>query len=67
MYLMCSVILDRAYSQKLLFADCGSNTEMVSALVDHFSKHLVKNLPSYVQDSPDFLRIIESENEKGHS
>ena len=38
---------------------------MVSALVDHYSKHLVKNLESYVQDSPDYLRIIESENERG--
>ena len=42
-----------------------SNTEMVSALVDHFSKHLVKNIKSYVQNSPDFLRIIKDENEKG--
>ena len=38
---------------------------MISALVDHYSKHLVKDLPSYVQDTPDFLRIIENENEKG--
>jgi hypothetical protein len=48
-----------------IVSNSGSNTEMISALVDHYSKHLVKDLPSYVQDTPDFLRIIENENEKG--
>ena len=45
-----------------IVSNSGSNTEMLSALVDYYSKHLVKNLQSYVQD---FLRIMESENEKG--
>ena len=48
-----------------IVSNSGSNTETISALVDHYSKHLVKDLSSYVQDTPDFLRIIESENEKG--
>ena len=48
-----------------IVSNSGSNTEMISAFVYHYSKHLVKDLASYVQDSPDFLRIIESENEKG--
>ena len=48
-----------------IVSNSGSNTEMISAFVDHYSKHLVKDLKSYVQDSPDFLRIIEKENDKG--
>ena len=39
--------------------------EMISAFVDQYSKHLVKNLQSYVQDSPHFLRILEEENLSG--
>ena len=46
-------------------SNSGSNTELISALVDHYTKHLVKNLKSYVQDSPDYLRLIEDTNEKG--
>ena len=48
-----------------IVSNSGSNTEMISAFVDYYSKHLVKDLNSYVQDSPDFLRIIESENDIG--
>ena len=48
-----------------IVSNSGSNTEMISAFVDHYSKHLVKDLKSYVQDSPDFLRIIEKENDRG--
>ena len=33
--------------------------------MDKHSNHLVKNLKSYVQDSPDLLRIIQKENENG--
>ena len=42
-----------------IVSNCGSNTDKISGFVDHYSKHLVKNLKSYVQDTPDFLRIIE--------
>ena len=48
-----------------IVSNSGSNTEILSALVDHFFKHLVRNLKAYVQDSPDFRRIIKDENEKG--
>ena len=48
-----------------IVSNSGANTEMISAFVDHYSKHLVKDLKSYVQDSPHFLRILEEENQKG--
>ena len=43
-----------------IISNSGSNSEMISALVDHYSKHLVKGLKSYVQDFHDFLWLIES-------
>ena len=48
-----------------IVSNSGANTEHLSAFVDFYSKHLVKKLPSYVQDSPDLLRIFEAENESG--
>lgn len=43
----------------------GSNNEYTSAFVDLHSKHLVKQLPSYVEETPDLLRIFQRENENG--
>ena len=48
-----------------IVSNSGSNTENISAFVDHHSNHLVKQLESYVEDSPDFLRLIEKENQSG--
>ena len=48
-----------------IVSNSGSNTENISGLVDHYSKHLVKNLDSFVEDSPDLLRQFEAENQKG--
>ena len=48
-----------------IVSNSGANTEHLSAFVDFYSKHLVKKLPSYVQDSPDLLRIFQAENESG--
>ena len=36
----------------------GSNTEFISAFVDHHAKAEVQRLPSYVEDTPDVLRKI---------
>ena len=36
----------------------GSNTEMISWLVDQESKELVPRLPSYWQDTPHALRDL---------
>ena len=48
-----------------IVSNSGSNTENISALIDHYSKHLVKELDSYVEDTPHLLQIIDSENQKG--
>ena len=43
----------------------GSNTEFLSAFVDHHLKAEVKKLPSYIEDIPDLLREIEKRNDLG--
>jgi hypothetical protein len=48
-----------------IVSNSGSNSEYMSAFVDIQSKHLVKNLESYVEDTPDFLRILHGENQRG--
>ena len=48
-----------------IVSNSGANTENISALVDFYSKHLVKYLDSYVEDSPDLLRKFDTENKKG--
>jgi formamidopyrimidine-DNA glycosylase len=39
-----------------IISGCGSLTENLSLFVDHHAKHLVQNIPSYLQITPDFLR-----------
>ena len=48
-----------------IVSNSGSNTENISAFIDHHSRHLVKKLKSYVEDSPDLLRIFDNENKNG--
>ena len=43
----------------------GSNAELISKFIDYHSKEEVKRVTSYVQDTPDLLRIFEAENDKG--
>ena len=45
-----------------IISGCGSLTENLSLFVDHHAKHLVQEIPSYLQDMPDFLRQIEEMN-----
>ena len=45
-----------------IVAGCGSITENVSKFIDYHSKDLVKNIPSYIQDTPDLLRKLEAVN-----
>ena len=42
-----------------IVSGCGSITENISLFVDAHTKHLVKEIPSYLQDTPDFLRHLE--------
>ena len=43
-----------------IISNSGSNSEFLSAFVDTHSKHLVKKLNSYVEDTPDLLRILQN-------
>ena len=43
----------------------GSNTEYLSAYVDHHSKAEVQKLPSYLEDTPHVLRKIREKNRRG--
>jgi hypothetical protein len=50
---------------RLVISGCGSTTESASLFVDHHTKHIPTQLPSYIQDTPDFLRLLERENRAG--
>ena len=43
----------------------GSITENISRFVDFHAKPMVDQLPSYIQDTPDFLRNLEKINNQG--
>ena len=43
----------------------GTTFENASHFVDFYSNDLVKDLPSYWQDTPDMLRFFDSQNEAG--
>ena len=43
----------------------GSDTEYISALVDHNAKPEVQKLASYIEDTPELLRKIEAKNRRG--
>ena len=42
-----------------IISGSGSFTENISIYVDYFLKPLANKHPSYLQDTPDFLRFIE--------
>ena len=44
---------------------CNSNTEHIFWLLDSIAKKSVKNLDSFIEDTPDLLRFFEEVNEKG--
>ena len=50
---------------RLVISGCGSNTEMASHFVDFYSKEIPSKLPSYIQDTPHLLRILEGLNASG--
>ena len=47
-----------------IIAGCGYNTERILWLLDNIAKDSVKNLDSYIEDTPDLLRLFEEINEK---
>lgn len=48
-----------------IISGIGSITEKLSCFVDYHSKSLVKDIPTYIQDTPDFLRSLEAINTEG--
>ena len=42
-----------------IVSGCGSITEKISQFVDGHAKHLVPEIPSYIQDTPDLQRHLE--------
>ena len=48
-----------------IISNSGSNLEKASEFIDIHSKHLVKKLESFVEDTPDLLRILQGENQRG--
>ena len=52
-------------SERPIISGSGSITENISLLVEHFIKDLSMKHPSFLQDTPDFLRIIEDINSEG--
>ena len=42
-----------------IISGCGSNTENISKFVDHHANSLVRNLPSFLEDTPHLLRCLE--------
>jgi hypothetical protein len=55
----------RIPSCRPIVSNSGSNSEHLFAFVDTQSKHLVKELDSYVEDTPDFLQFLQGENQRG--
>ena len=45
-----------------IISGCNSLTQQISRFLDFHLKPLVQNLPSYLQDTPDFLRQVEELN-----
>ena len=45
--------------ERPIISGCGSITENISLFLDHHSKHLVPEIDSYLQDTPDLLRQLE--------
>ena len=46
-----------------IIAGCGSNTERISWFCDQLAKNAVKDLPSYIEDTPHLLRTLEDLND----
>ena len=48
-----------------IISNSRANTEAISQFCDHYAKSLVKDVPSYLEDTPDFLRTLQQENAQG--
>ena len=55
----------KAPPERPIISGSGSVTENISAFVDHHIKSLAVKHFSYLQDTPDFLRLLEAEVNTG--
>ena len=55
--LLCIFI--QTYCISTIVSSCGSPTEDISRFVDHFLQPLTRALPSYIQDTTDFLQKLQ--------
>ena len=55
----------KAPPERPIISGSGSITENISLFVEHHVKQLATQHPSYLQDTPDFLRNIEAINSEG--
>ena len=55
----------KAPPERPIISGNGSVTENISAFVDHHIKLLAVQHFSYLQDTPDFLRLLETEVNNG--
>ena len=55
----------KAPPERPIISGNGSITENISAYVDHHLKSLAEQHQSYLQDTPDFLRLVECEVNAG--
>ena len=51
--------------ERPIISGSGSITENISIFVEHYLKENAKSHPSFLQDTPDFLRFIEEINMEG--
>ena len=51
--------------ERSICSGCGSMFKNVSKYVEHHIKHVGTTHPTYLQDTPDFLRYIEEINMRG--
>jgi hypothetical protein len=57
--------LNKAPPVRPICSGCGSAFENVSKFVNHHIKEMSTQHPTYLEDTPDFLRYLETINEKG--
>ena len=51
--------------ERPIISGSGSITENISLFVEHYLKKLANQHPSFLQDTPDFLRNLEEINNEG--
>ena len=55
-YLLPKVHKKVKVSGRPLISACGSATDVMSEIVDHFLQRFLLNIPSYIEDTDDFIR-----------